>query len=695
MGNGRMGVMVWGEGRTLKLTLGRADLWDHRGGKTWTEEMSLATIRKLLVAKDKEGMKRVFERGGSEEKGLERPTILPLGRVELELPGEILGATLDPYSGVVEVRFVGGKIGMELAQRDNVLLLRGAGGVAMRGIPGGEIAGEAWETRRLPAPQRLDRMDLAGWVQELVVDPAVCVGWRAAGGAGEDVFLVTERGHDEHDAVSEASTLVSRAIAEGAERLSREAREWWAEFWSRAPKVNVPNATLGFMYTYGMYKLGASTNPRGVPCGLQGPWIEDYRTPPWSSDYHFNINVQMCYGPAYAGGHGRHFRPMWKMLESWEPMLREHARMFVGIDDGLMLPHAVDDRGTCMGGFWSGTVDHGCTAWVAKMMFDAWDYGLEEDAFLGDMVWRWLAGALNVYLAMVETREDGSVVLPVTVSPEYRSSEITAWGANASFQLGACHALLDMLEVAAERLGRTYEPVWTTLRQKLPRACVEEFGGKKQIMLWEGTPLEESHRHHSHLAGIAPFESFDPLSAEWKPVVDASLARWIDRGNGQWSGWCLSWASQLMSRVGNGTMAEWYIEAFDRFFVSSGGAPYHNVLSPGFSCMGASGLNVWNWQAMQIDGSQGSCSAVMDMLCHVRKAEGNVHHLFAGCPGHWREASFENMATPGGFRVSAVRAGGKVARLEVRATRAGVFRWKDGETVREVEMRAGEKKVVV
>ncbi len=31
-GNGLMGVMIWGEGNILRVTLNRGDFWDHRGG---------------------------------------------------------------------------------------------------------------------------------------------------------------------------------------------------------------------------------------------------------------------------------------------------------------------------------------------------------------------------------------------------------------------------------------------------------------------------------------------------------------------------------------------------------------------------------------------------------------------------------------------------------------------------------------
>lgn len=692
-----MGVMVWGEGRVLRLTLGRADVWDHRGGLPWTEGMTFVAIRGMLEGRDEAGLRAMFE-GPTEVSGPRQPTILPIGRLELSLPGELRRAGLEMGTGVVWVEYDGGRLELELAARDPVLLVRGGGGAVVRGLPSGEFAagtwekGLTWEVRKLPAPERLDRAEICGWVQALPVDPAVCAGWRWDGEG--NLWVVTDRGHDAADAVAEAGTLLARAIVEGAGRLSSEARAWWAEYWADVPRVEVPDGTMMRLHGLGLYKLGAATNPRGVACGLQGPWIEDDRTPPWSSDYHFNINVQMCYGPAYAAGLGRHLRPLWKMLTGWEGELRENARKFVGIGDGLMLPHSVDDRCTNMGGFWSGTVDHGCTAWVAKMMFDAWDYGLEDDGFLGEVAWRWMVGALNVYLAMMEERGDGTMVLPVTVSPEYRANEIRSWGANASFQLAACHMLLENLAVAAARLGRGYEARWQRARERLPRACVQVFGGKKQIMLWEGTELEESHRHHSHLAGIVPFEVFDPLSEDWREVTDASVARWVDRGCGQWSGWCHSWASQIHARLGNRRAAVWALEAFARFFMSSGGGAYHNVLEPGYSCMGATGVRRWNWQAMQLDGLLGSCTAVMDLVCHVRRQDGGRCHLFAGCPEGWELAGFERIRVPGGFTVSGRREGGSLVGLEVEAGRGGVFRWACGYEWGEVELGSGERRRV-
>ena len=86
LGNGRLGALVWGGGRTLKITFGRADLWDHRGGKSWTPEMNYPHLYQLLQDGNEPEIRRIF----SEEAALpgqpRRSTVLPVGRVELRLP---------------------------------------------------------------------------------------------------------------------------------------------------------------------------------------------------------------------------------------------------------------------------------------------------------------------------------------------------------------------------------------------------------------------------------------------------------------------------------------------------------------------------------------------------------------------------------------------------------------------------------
>ena len=59
-GNGTLGAMIWGEGNVLRLTLNRADFWDHRGGLPWVERMSYAAIGDLLARGDEAGLRALF-----------------------------------------------------------------------------------------------------------------------------------------------------------------------------------------------------------------------------------------------------------------------------------------------------------------------------------------------------------------------------------------------------------------------------------------------------------------------------------------------------------------------------------------------------------------------------------------------------------------------------------------------------------
>jgi hypothetical protein len=685
-----MGALIWGEKRLLRITIARPDFWDHRGGMLWTAEMSFDRIRTLLAAQDEAGLRQIFENAGRTGRPA-RPSILPVGRVEIELPDAAVSAALDLKTGVATIHLQSGQsIEVELAATEPVVLLRaGAKPLPTAVIPSAELCkpGTArfnsnWHDRDLPAPRRFDVEGVIGFAQALPADPAMGVAARWEGGT---LVVATERGSDAKSAFDAAKAIVQRVTLDGVDGLSKRSSSWWASFWSTAPRIDTPNDTINQLARFGLYKLAASTNPLGgVACGLQGPWIEDDNLPAWASDFHFNINVQLCHAPAYPAGAGAHLRPLWDMLRAWEPQLRENARLFLGIDDGLMLPHAVDDRGTAMGGFWTGTVDHACTAWVAKMMYDAWRYGFEDDAFLRDRVQPWLEGALNVYRAMSERRADGSFAMPVTVSPEYRGSAFNAWGENASAQLAACHALLDALEVTCKQLGHPYRSEWAEFRQHLPHACIEHHpsGGWNDpagdaISLWKGTPLEESHRHHSHLFGMAPFESIDPHDASWQRIIDKTLGHWVLKGQGWWAGWSFGWASQIHSRVGNAPAAVMMLENFARFFVNDGHAGFHNALHRGLTIMGGAGTSDWGWNPMQLDGGQGACAAVFDLLAHDRHG---VVALFAGCPREWDEVSFDDISLPGGFRVSATRSRGRLNRLHVKSTRDGTFRYIDPTT---------------
>ena len=102
-GNGLLGGLLWGGGRVLNLTLGCANLWDHRGGMVWREGQSFRRIREYLEKKDMDSLKAMF--ASKVEGNVHRPCLIPLGRIEITLPEncELLRNVVEIESGVVHV----------------------------------------------------------------------------------------------------------------------------------------------------------------------------------------------------------------------------------------------------------------------------------------------------------------------------------------------------------------------------------------------------------------------------------------------------------------------------------------------------------------------------------------------------------------------------------------------------------------
>ena len=696
-GNGTMGAMIWGEGGTLRITIGRADFWDHRGGMPWTEKMSYADIRACLEAGDEEGLRKLFEQTQNAEGEPRRPSVIPIGRFEIDFgeAAELVQGVLDIDTGKVTIHVQQGEsaklVDIALDMGAQAMCLSFGDGLrpeGMSSVTAWDYVGETLESISFERPHEIAGDDLTGWVQKLPVDSPLCVGYRQM---GNELYLATARGDDVDDAVQQTKQVIETAGQAGFDGMQARNAEWWADYWKDVPAINVPNERISFMYWYGMYKFAGLTAPDGVAATLQGPWIEEYQMPPWSSDYHFNINVQLCYQPAYHGNRLDHLKPLWELIASWQDTLSHNAQVFLGIDDGVMLPHAVDDRCMCMGGFWTGSIDHGCTAWVALMMFRYYRYTMDDD-FLRETAYPFMQGAMRVYEGMLE-KDGDEYVLPVSVSPEYRGASMNAWGRNASFQLACVHGLADALVQAAGELGESPNPAWSDILTNLPKACLIDDPAGPQIALWEGTPLEESHRHHSHLGGIAPFDIFDLEDEEWKPILERSIAKWIFRGPGMWSGWCVPWAAMIHTRFGNAEMAEFLVEATKRFFTNEGHGTLHDANCPGFTLMGirATGKIHNRNEIMQMDAGMAATAAVQEMLLHVRRG---VTHLFAGAPADWKHVSFGPMRTDGGFLVSATRERGVVTEVEVESPYGGVLRLRNPWDGAAIVCREGKEQIL-
>ncbi len=689
LGNGRQGLLVWGSD-TLRITVAHAGFWDRRDGQDIPEGTTFAAVRRALLDEDDSALAALFP---PRRKGATFPQQMGGGRLELSFPNGLrpLDATLDLATGEATVR-LGRHEGDDAprclricqSQDDEVCWITGDADLLadIRLLPAHSLVRDnAMTALGIAAPECWIDSDGGGFEQRLPSDPALAVAWRRQ---SNQILLATALGEDP------ASVVRSRLDGFDLNASDAARRAFWAGFWGEAARMTLPDPALQRQFDFGLYKQAGLIRRDAPAATLQGPWMEDTTIPPWSNDYHFNINVQLVYGAALATGQAAEMQPLWDMMRGWLPRLRALGEGFYGVPGAMILPHAVDDRCQLMGSFWAGTIDQACVAWMAGMAHQYFECTGDVE-FLRDLVWPLLVGSFEGYFAMLEadTDADGRKVyhFPISVSPEFGGSDRRkCWGRDASFQLAALHSTLRLLRSTAAVLDVGEDPRWADVAEHLPPYSLvdAEDGGygwigqpAKRIALWEGKDLSESHRHHSHLAAIYPFCSIDPFDPVHRPIVARSLNRWNTLGAGNWTGWCLPWASVLCSRCGLADAALSWLHLLAEQFTNEGHATLHNADGAGVFAWDDGSLAWPNhrkgpdfdaYEIMQMDAAMGAITAIIEMIVSVRSG---VIHIADRLPKGWRELSFERLRLAGGFVIDGSFRHGRAEEITVVSTRGG------------------------
>lgn len=693
LGNGVQGLLVWGDD-TLRLTVARAGFWDHRGGQDIPAATTFADLRRALETGDDAGLAALFPK---RPPGAVFPQQMGGGRLELFFPKGMrpIEATLEIAAAQLTVRVARADGEAECfdliisqAVDDEVIWISGDPSLLESlqiKLCGAYhlVRNQAMEALGILPPETWETPERGGFLQSLPADEPLVAAWSRAAGR---IVLATSQGPNARE---EAQRKLDQFDPQAA---GMAADAFWAEFWGRVARVTLPDPVLQRQYDYGLYRQAGLIRREAPPATLQGPWMEDTAIPPWSNDYHFNINVQLIYGAALATGEGEEMRPLWEMLRGWLPRLRKMGEGFYGAPGAMILPHAVDDRCQLMGSFWAGTIDQACIAWMAQLAHKAYAFSGDKE-FLRELVWPLLEGAFEGYFAMLEcTEEAGSkrYRLPVSVSPEFGGSDRRkCWGRDASFQLAALHSTIRLLRASAPVLGIAEDPRWEEVSAHLPAyTLVDAADGSygwmalpaRRIALWEGQDLPESHRHHSHLGAIYPFCTIDPFDPAHQGVLARSINRWSTLGAGNWTGWCLPWASILCSRCGLADSAVTWLHLLDEQFTNEGHATLHNADAAGvFGWDDGSlawpdhrkGADYHGYEVMQMDAAMGAITAILELLISFDQ---ETIRLADRLPKGWRELSFARVRVEGGFLVSARFRHGRTEEVVVEAVRGGVLR---------------------
>ena len=674
LGNGLLGALVWGA-ETLNVTINRADFWDHRGGEKIEGENLYKKIVAAFHPVDPAPVNKVF----GEKKTINGLRLhsrrMPMGRFEFTprrglRPGR---GRLNLRTGELSV-WMRDKEGRETAPA--VLFLDPAQPVVSIADPEG-VLGRAsfrttweWTGDKLasfgvkPPVERRGKGE-TGWAIELPADPAMAAlcrkikaGWLVAMAPGATA-----------DKAFEACKAEMNRFA-GRPKAQAEARAWWARYWRRSAVVKLPDREFQRLFNYALFKFAAATSPLSpLPAALQGPWAEEYQLPPWSCDYHFNVNIQQIYTLAFAVNQMEHLLPLFNMLEASRGVFRDNARALVGIEDGLVLNHAIDDRGYACGGISAGSsIDHAVSGWTA-LLFWMYYQSTGDKTFLRDRAMPFMRAVMRVYEEML-VEENGRLSIPVSISAEYQVAPGQRCGKDPSYQLACAHALADALIAGARVLGESPAPAWLRIKEKLPPWTLAGPPEKRRIAVMDGVDFTIPHRHHSHLGAIYPFDTLGKLNAEQAAIVENSIHHWLSVGMSDCSEWCLPWAAILEARVGY-TEGPWLLLKIWRdLFINEGLATAYIPRFKGFTVHRVERMvePLEKYEVMQLDGTMAGATAMCEMLVHHH---GGVARFFPAAPKAWKDVSFERVRLPGPFLTSGARRNGAFAEAAIEAPLGG------------------------
>ena len=677
LGNGLLGALVWGDGRPLRISLDRTDLWDLRPvPEFFSKEYSYRTMRQWVAQGRIDDLHRLYDK----PYGNAGPTKIPAGRIELTLKdgADFQKASLDIAGAVTHMQFAGsekadvfihatkpfGMIRMTSSPETFTLLAPPFAEEITEEAGAGKISAGDLATLRYEAPAQHSGDRWTGYVQKA---------WGGLNFAVASMWHETDKGwvgtwsiatsNESPDPLRTARQTCEKALQQGFDRAFADHSQWWRSYWEQA-SIDVPNEIIERQWYLETYKFGAAARANTPPITLQGPWTADNRKiPPWKGDYHHDLNTELSYWPAYSGNRLDGAEGFVTWLWDTQATAKAWTKRFFNLP-GLNVPMTADLNQEQIGGWHQYTHSATTAAWLAHHFYLHWRYSADRD-FLRDRAYPWLRDASIFLEAVTETGSDGKQTLPLSSSPEINDNRLEAWFPTiTNYDLALIRWLFETTAELADELGRHQEAIrWRSVLDEMPDLAIDPQTSK--LLVTQNYPLRDSHRHFSHLMAIHPLGLI-----RWengprdRAIIKASLAELHEKGSKQWTGYSFSWLASVAARARDGQAAEKALEIFSTAF----------CLRNSFHCNGDQsdkGYSNFRYRPFTLEGNFAAAAGLQEML--IQSYTGTIR-LFPAIPASWQNAAFRRLRAEGAFVVSAQRQSGRTTSVEILSEVGGTCR---------------------
>ena len=433
--------------------------------------------------------------------------------------------------------------------------------------------------------------------------------------------------------------------------------------------LSEPHLTELF-FQYGRYLLISSSRPGSLPANLQGIWANRIQTP-WNSDYHTDINIEMNYWLAEVTNLSEMHLPLFDLVESVvEPGTKTATIQYH--KKGWVIHPITNIWGYTSPGESAGWGMHvGAGAWICSHIWEHYLFTGDKE-FLKRM-YPVIKGSTDFYMDwLVENPKTKKLVSGPAVSPE--NVFIAPDRSKCQISMGPAHDQQVIWQlftdfIAVSDVLEIDDEYILQVENAKERLAGPKIGSDGRLMEWaeEFKEKEPGHRHISHLFAVHPGSQ---ISLEQTPKLAEAAKKSLDyriANGGGYTGWSASWLISQYARLQETEKAKENL---------------NTVLSKSIS------PNLFGQHPpFQIDANFGTTAGIAEMLI---QSHAGIIKLLPALPKEWATGEVKGLKARGGFVIDIKWENGELLKVHIHSELGNKFTLRYKEKQLTLNLKKGE-----